>query len=355
MSIALSIPFGMFADRFNIKKYAGVGLLFLGPFALLRGFTNTFPALMLVSIIASVGWVIFFTSIPRVIRLWFPLEEVGTAMGVVFSGYGVGSAVGVAFAQPLFGSDWRSCFALLGIWGVVAAGLWWLGAKENPTYFTEEALNGASPEKTRISSGLKEVLKVRAVWVMVAIFFFYIGGRAVWLTFSFPYLVTVRAIPESIIGYVLMLDWIGYIAGSFLIAVLSDRLGLRRPFFFVFGGLLGLMFLIFPLISSLVAAAVYAFLVGLSFGAINPLIFVVCAESADVGEERTGSATGVLISFANIGALAVPTAAGYILGSLDESTKSEYGWIWLLVALSLLMMAVFALALKETGPRRPDA
>lgn len=348
MSIGLSIPAGLLADRVQMKRYAGAGLLLLGSLGMLRGFTNTFPTLMVASALSAVGWVIFFTSLPRVIKTWFPPGEVGAAMGVVFAGYGVGSAAGIALAQPLFGRDWRRCFAELGIWGIVAAVAWWIGAKKSPP-IRSGPFQGNRP---KILDGLCEVMKVKTLWLLVLIFFFYMGGRTVWLTFSFPYLVSIHAMPESLTGFVLLLDWGGYIAGSFTIALLSDRIGLRRPFFVAFGAALGTLFFLFPHISSPHAAAVYALAVGASFGAINPMIFVVCAESEDIGPERTGSATGVLISFANVGALALPVAAGRILGSLDTATMADYRRIWLLAGVALAMIALLSFPLKETGAGR---
>ncbi len=348
MSIVLSIPAGALSDRFELKKYMGVGFVLLGLFALLRGFTNSFAALMAASALSSIGWVIFFTSLPRIINSWFPPREVGTAMGIVFAGYGVGSAAGIAFAQPLFGDDWRRCFAVFGVWGIIAAGIWWIGARKSPQPEKGKSYSGGP---VNIASGLGEVMRVKTLWRLIIIFFFYLGGRAVWLTFSFPYLVTMRGMSESITGFVLLMDWVGYIAGASVAAVLSDKLGLRRPFFFVFGAALGALFLVLPFITSFAAAAVYALAVGLSFGAINPMIFVVCAESQDIGPERTGSATGVMICFANIGALVIPTLAGYILGTLKGAAMADYRWVWLLVALALIMIAFFTSGLKETGAR----
>jgi fucose permease len=82
---------------------------------------------------------------------------------------------------------------------------------------------------------------------------------------------------------------------------------------------------------------------------------VVCAEAEEIGPRRTGSATGVVISLANIGAVVIPTAAGYVLRSLKTAGAADYRLAWGLVALSMFMIIVFTTLLRETGARAGDA
>ncbi|MCI0718315.1 MAG: hypothetical protein L0338_04995, partial [Acidobacteria bacterium] len=92
-----------------------------------------------------------------------------------------------------------------------------------------------------------------------------------------------------------------------------------------------------------------ACLIGMCFGAINPLVFTVAAEAEELGPALLGVSLGTIISLGSIAGLLIPVAVGQFLGVLGQATEQRFQVVWLVTAAWLAGIFFSALALKETG------
>lgn len=351
--VFFSLPMGIMADRWNLKYISGIGLSFIAAFATARSFVESYAGLMVVTILFSTGYTIYFPCVPKIISKIFTPKKIATASGIYLASFGLGAAVGVSLSQPLFGSNWHKSFLMSGILSILVAILWWTSVKDSWSGRKVETKLETNPSSHKSQwKGVKKVFRVKTVWLITAIFFAYIGARSCWVSFGFPYLVTMKGIKETMAGYIMMMDNLGYITGSMIVPYFSDRVGLRRPILLYFSLLFSLLLLVFTKLPGGPTLWMMPYLIGLSFGAINPLVYVMASESKDIGSEYVGVAVGVILTVGNLAGLLLPTIMGKIIGTLETATSWQYQISWIGLAIFTGGM-IFAsgLMIEETGYR----
>ena len=308
---------------------------------------------MVVTILFSMGYTIYFPCVPKIVSKIFTTRKMATASGIYLASFGLGAAAGISLSQPLFGSNWQRSFLFSGFLSLLVAVLWLILGKDSwsqPKSKTDQGKH-LSAEKSPWR-GVKRVFKLKTVWLITAVFFAYIGARSCWVSFGFPYLVTMKGIKETLAGYIMMMDNLGYITGTIIIPYFSDRVGLRRPVLIYFSLLFSFLLLVFTRLPTGSILWMMPYLIGICFGAINPLVYVMASESKQIGSEYVGAAVGVVLSVGNLSGLLLPMIMGKIIGSLETASALQYQISW--IGLSILtggMIFASGLMIEETGSR----
>lgn len=345
--IFLCVPIGLGIDRWGAKRIGGLGVVLLALGGMGRGYAHSYEFLLMASAVFGIGYMTFFISLSKALATWFPSREIGMATGVLMAGTGMGSILGLSIVQPIFGSDWRDCFWVLGWLGIATAAAWWGFARDGVALEESREL----PVRRRgIAGTFEAVLKTRMIWLLVAGFFCYIAGYTSWFTFGFPFLVRFRAMSEHSAALVLTVTMVGYTIAAIVMPVLSDRLGRRKPFFLWFAALAAASFIALMQTDTSSFVWIAAVLMGMSFGAINPLIFAVAAEARELGPALMGASMGTIISLGSIAGLLIPVVIGKFLGVLSIATERSFDNVWLVTAGWAGGIFVFGLLLRETGP-----
>ncbi|MEJ6601494.1 MAG: MFS transporter, partial [Opitutaceae bacterium] len=126
-------PSGIIADR------AGPRLLLTGVITLWSVLTAAtaagfnFVSMLIVRFLFGASEAGAFPGMARATLSWFPTQERGLVTGINFSA----SRLGGALALPLMvwlidATGWRGSFVILGAFGVVFAGGWWLFFRDKP-------------------------------------------------------------------------------------------------------------------------------------------------------------------------------------------------------------------------------
>jgi MFS family permease len=143
---------------------------------------------------------------------------------------------------------------------------------------------------------------------------------------------------------------LGFVTGNLFLPVLSDRIGLRKPFVFT-GAIIGAALLYISwLLAPGAGVWVLAYLGGTIVGGAPPVLFSVPAELPEIGEAYVGGASGLIVSSMNAG--------GFLLSVLITSpimaagTIAAYTTGFLISMIFLGSIAVPALFLTETGKRK---
>ena len=167
------LPSGYLLDRIGPKVLVGVTMIVWSLFQAAGGIAGNYFQLMLSRIGLGATEAPCFPSATRSVSDWFDVKDRGTPSGV----YTSGAYIGPTIAPPILTGimlawDWRVMFIVMGLAGVVAAGLWFLIYRDpraqalNPQ---DEAYLRTNRE-AKASVSLKEwtsLFRFRAMWALM--------------------------------------------------------------------------------------------------------------------------------------------------------------------------------------------
>ena len=246
------------------------------------------------------------------------------SMGIIHTGFGIGSAIGPLFVTVLLavGASWRIAFASLAVAdAALAVGF----------VVTAGALDRTSRRADRRPSADG---KKRVVALSLAVFFFYAGVAAGTGAWAFSYLTDGRGIGTTVAGIAVAGYWAALTLARISLGVLGDRLNADRTL--TASGVATvatlLVFWMAPIPWLTVVALIAS---GLAHGSIFPLEMVLTARR--FGAAYTPWAVGYEIAAANVGIALLSGGMGLLV----------VRWGVGAVAPALVVIALFLLAALE--------
>src|SRR5271167_3881093 len=127
------LPTGAMVDRLGPRILLTCGLSLWSLAQVLGGLVRGFGEFFGARILLGIGEAPQFPTCARVVRDWFNPRERGLATGI----FNCASSLGTAIAVPLLtflmlSFGWRTMFILMGVAGLIVAGVWYL-VYRNPT------------------------------------------------------------------------------------------------------------------------------------------------------------------------------------------------------------------------------
>jgi len=310
--ILLAWPAGSLIDKNGPKSSISIGAFFMmAGFGLRPFLLDSFPKLLLSSVIAGIGlaWILVALA-PQMLR-WFPKKGASLAVGIASSGLFIGFGTGALFMPLLVPasvqttSDMFNGFLIFGILAIVAFFSWIGIAKDHPPQSPEK---NREVEKMKFHEGMKHVFDSKNAYVYPIIGFFIVGMTLVITAF----LNRLYSGKEG--GYIAGLLLYGCAIGAFAAPFLLKRVGIRRVTISAVVGAIIFWFIIilayysYGALSSLSLLFIIsmAFLFGFCLEASWPLALY-CQETEEgVSEANMGIAASLYISISNIGAAVLP-------------------------------------------------
>ena len=224
----------------NIKLLYVLGVVLVGiSFSAMSLAGGNIFAYYALSILVQIGCAIISAiGVPTLINSWF-VENKGIAMGLAFSGSGLGNMVLQQFAgkwlsNPTIG--YKGAYLRFGILAIVVALPVALFIMRFPKSKAELELNKPKKSKNKSSEGsswgytFAEVSKIKYFWIFAASFIFiglYVGGMA--LQFL-PYLQTLEQNGMFVFGSALVASVFGLFSvfGNICGGVFFDKLGITK-------------------------------------------------------------------------------------------------------------------------------
>jgi CP family cyanate transporter-like MFS transporter len=325
---------GFIADRIGPRRAAGIGSVLLGLGNVLRAFSSDIITLALFTAAVGVGLALCFPNLPKIIRVWFPPNLLGTASGVYGTGIMLGSAAALAATLPLVFpilGTWRGVFLIWGVISLVISALWWISMKKNPSE--------KSPQHDEGAGKTFAVLKSRSLWIVATILvldnmFYYVEVTGLLPFYKGTGITTENAaILQSLVA-------LAGVPSIILIPAMSDRFRTRKPFLWVAAIISG--------ISGFALTATPPQLVPLNpivLGATNASIFLTCLIlPIDLFPgDMAGTASGLVISVGYVGGLIGPAIAGYLA---DVTGGFSFVPVFL-GTLSFVIVPISTLALRK--------
>jgi CP family cyanate transporter-like MFS transporter len=327
---------GVLTDKLGVRKTAGIGAILLAIGSPARAISQNFLTLLLFTSLLGATYGFLLPSFTKMASGWFPPRMLGKVTSVYVSGFYLGGAFGTSAAIPLLfplTSSWRGTVLVTGAISVVAAILWWLLAKEPPERLDVEK----KVVHVERSAWLNRTTIFLAVIMTIENVHFYALGT--WL----PTFLTEKGAgtASGLIGSLLLY---AAIPANFLLPILSDSIGRRKPIVWI-GAIIngGAFVLLAP--SSVLLLPVLVSTLGVTLVCFFTMIFIVAPEAFEYN--ALGRAMGFIVSVGFAGGVVGPYTAGLI-----RDLTGSFANLFIIEAALSLIVAFLAFGLPETGRRR---
>ena len=226
--IPLSIPIAWMIDTMGYRKAVSIGAVLMAVAGVLRGiYGASYLGVLLTTLALGAAQPFMLNAISPIAAKWFPINERATASGLAIVANFIGIAVGQVLSPSLvltYGIP--SMLMIYGIFGVVTAVLFLIFTREAPpTPPCPPGLEG----RALMLDGLKSMLKMRDIWILLAVFLLCMGifnGISTWI----ESIVRPRGMDVTQAGDLGAALLVGGVLGAIIIPALSDRYRKRRPF-----------------------------------------------------------------------------------------------------------------------------
>ena len=331
--IFAAMPAGAMLDRLGGQRALFIGGLCIALSALGRAYANDYWTLLLAVGLFGIGGPIVSSGAPKVVAQHFTGSERGLAMGIYMTGPAIGGVVSLTLTHslllPLFNGNWREVMLL---WAgvTVAAALAWVVIAELTDLRTREVAVFAATPRLPQGQVMRELISARAVQVVLLMsvgVFLFNHGLNNWL----PELLRSHGLPIVEASYWAALPTIVGIGGSLLIPRLATP---ERRFQILLG--LCLAALMASLLLQVAAGPLLTLgliMQGIARSALMTVLVLTLVELPGIGESRTGIASGMFFSAAEIGGVLGPLG----LGVLYDTTGNFHGALAGLSAIAVLL------------------
>jgi CP family cyanate transporter-like MFS transporter len=341
LSTVVVLCMGLFAPvAFLIARHLGtrwtiaLALALIAGFGVARALAQPAAAVILLTLPIGIGTAVAGSLMPLVVReSWAARPVLATA--TYATGINLGAAIAAVAAVPLASSlgGWRDALELVSL---VTAGLAVAWVVLSRGYGARQADPAPLPRlPLRSSTG----------WLLVAIFglvsITYYGVNA-WLPSAF----SERGWSPSSAGALLTVVNATTVPVSLLLAVRGDLFGSRR---FWLGS--GACLLLAGLLGVIVAPAAgwaWAALIGGGIGLLFPSMMTMPLDVADRPAD-VGAMTAMMLG----GGYTLAAAGPFVLGLLRDTAGSFTLSMWLLFAISVVVLLIVLLSSPEQLRRRP--
>ncbi len=334
------IVWGIIFDRRGFKVTITFAFVLVGTFGLLRGFASDYLTLLITQLLLGIGLSAVIPAIPRLVSGWFPSNRIGLATGVCLAGFPIGDFVALGLTPLLVSilGHWRYAFQFYGLWNLVFAVLWWIFACSKPS------LGTAAPTVGNTRKTFSQLLRAKEVWILTGLYFC-AGGCYDTLLVWLPTVVSSQGFDQLSGSVVALLLPAGFLASTVAVGLLSDRLGLRKPFVLVMAAISGpVLFLAGTSIG--LEALVAVFLAGFCTVGVLTVVLAVPVEMPRLAPYLS-SVLGIVASVGNVGSFLLPILVGQLRDVSGTFLPS-------MLALGVVgeCMLVLGLLLPETGGKR---
>jgi fucose permease len=291
-------------------------------------FTSTWMMFLVATLLLGVAGGLLDSSV----NAYVAVHRGARSMGVIHTGYGIGSAIGPLFLTALLtvGASWRIAF------GTLAAADLLLAVAFVATVGALDRV-GSRSERRPSAEGKRIVFALS-----VTVFFLYAGVAAGTGAWAFILLTEGRGIGTAVAGIAVAAFWGGMTISRLTLGILGDRIDPDRVLtasgVATVISLFVLWFAPTPLIG--IVALVGS---GIAHGSVFPLEMILTARR--FGAAYTPWAVGYEIAAANVGVALVAGGIGLLVGRWDAAIVAPA----LFIIAILLLAAIEALRIRSTA------
>jgi ACS family glucarate transporter-like MFS transporter len=334
------IPAGILARRLGPRRvlaFAGIWwACFTTLTAVIRpGFGAAVLLLIIVRFALGAGEATMYPAASQFVERWFPIAERGRANGIIFAGVGFGSAVTpYIVTQIMVHFGWRASFWISAVIGLTGALIWYVIARDTPEQHARisaseregivaaRELATTEPRTTTRSIPWARLLRSREILALTLSYFTF--GYVAWIYFAwlFIYLAQVRGLnlktSATYTSYPFIAMTIGCLLGGVLSDAIAARFGLRAGRTIVPALALALTAVLLIIGSRTHEARSAALILAVGAGVLYLAQSGFWAVAADIGQENTSVASGIVNMGAQIG--------GASVAAFTPVIAKHFGW-----------------------------
>ena len=307
------IPVGMLQDRIGTRKVLTCGAMIMALGQILLGMADNLALALGARILIGLGDATAFTSAIRLIPVWFnpgaapmmtQLTGVTGQLGQVISSF--------PFAWALHEYGWQSSFVALGLAGLTAAVLAWLGVRDRPERDRSQAApESGMPDVPDVPSMLS-TFKEPGTWL--GFWTHYVGGfpaMVFMLIWGVPFLQIANGMSAGLAAGIIVIQPIAGIVTGPLIGRLTGLHPLRRTWL-VYGAALATIVAWLPLLLREGPAPLWMIIVLLCALSLSASASAIAFDfvRTSVHPARAGTANGL----ANMGGFSATLLTAWLIG-----------------------------------------
>jgi MFS family permease len=326
LSLALSMAllvtggFGIIAGRLSDKYgprplLTASGILIGISFFLLSQISSLWQVYLIWGLLLSVAMGCGFVPVTSTIPRWF-IKRGGIAMGITFTGFGLGGVISPPLAQWLIETyDWRQAYIILGLITFIIVTLLSQFMKHSPQRIGQKPYgeNGTVEDKqtepsTPDALTFKQAIKTWHFWIFGILIFSFTFVIQVVIVHIVPHAIDI-GISASIAASIVSILAATSLIGRNLVGFVSDKIGVRQAIS------VSLVIVVLALIWLFFSGDIWMFYLfavfyGIAYGGVTPLEVLLTGEL--FGLKFLGMILASLIFFGTVGGAAGPPLAGYI-------------------------------------------
>jgi sugar phosphate permease len=321
--VITQVPAGILADRFGVRLILAASLVIEGITTWAMGTITSFDMGFWLRVATGLGSGAVYSSCARALMEWFPVQERGTAFGIMLAAPSIGMVL-ANFLVPFLNKSigWQGAFESVGIVTTIIGVL---------LYFLIKA--DSSPKGSKpLLGGFKVVFSSRDLLLTALAGFGLLWVELGIATWTVAY---IRKLGFGLTdaGSVLIWYGVGGIVAPVISGWLSDVLKNRKTVIIAAYILSVPTTVIFGYQVTLFMLSVWAFIMGLAHWAGNPHLTILVSEYA--GKEWAATANGV----ANCFFQAAPIIGSVVMGWSIDITGS-FNTVWFIMAVGPLSGAI---------------
>jgi MFS family permease len=337
--VFISLPGGLLADRFGVKRTLTVACLLAGIFCALRGFSQSFLTMAATGFLFGLMATVVFTVAPKTTAVWFSRSQLGLTNALLQVSMTIGSMsatmLSATVLSPLLGG-WRNVLFLLGAPAVIIALLWFFTGREPEKRELPDPASSSVP----LGQALSRVIRMKEVWILGLIQLTFMGSMTGFGGYLALYLRNIGWTNVASDTAVTLQGATGLI-GMVPMVLLANRLHAQKPVFIFSMLALTLGLIILPFVQG---SWVYVVLIlsGLLRSGAPALCNTLIIQVKGIGSTYGGTAMGLTTTIGMIGSFAAPPLGN----SLADISPGLPIIFWGALALVSLPLSLF---LKDSG------
>lgn len=337
---------GLLSDRFGAPRVMGIACILAGILGALRGTTDSFLSLTLVTFLFGISMWVIPSSTFKVTATWFSGRKLVVANGVASAGMGLGFTVGALISattlSPLLGS-WRGVLFLYGGISILFGLLWLLTVKEH-----HHVHLGASPTKVPLRQSIARVFPLKSLWFLGLTMLGFVGCLQGVTGYLPTYLRDIGWTAANADGALTVFSALSTL-GVIPMALLSAKIGLKKAILFpvLVVTIVGVALL--PVVGAGMVWVIMIIL-GVSRDGFMAVGLTMSTETEGVGAAYAGTAMGLTQTLLNMGSLSSPALGNSLADPANPAAPYPF-FLW--AAFGLLALIAFCFV-KETGWRKKE-
>jgi ACS family glucarate transporter-like MFS transporter len=330
---ACMIPGGMLAEYFGPRIVISMATGWWSIFTAMTGLCSSFTMFIAARFAFGVGESPIFPSMNTAIQKWFPTTERSKATAMMAAGAYVGPIFGPTIVVAIMMAwGWRPVFYIFGAVGVLAAFGYYCLVTTHPSQ--SRFVNRAELDHIVEGSALADVEKKEIApwsaflgssqfWAIAGQFFVVDYITYVFLAWFPVYLMEAHGFSLQQMGFAASLPWIALTIGLLGTGYVSDRMlnaGMTKNKVRSLFGISGLVVCCIGLNAGAFAEDKWTTIMFLTLaaGGLGPVFAASWPAAIDLGGKFTGTVSGWMGCWGNIGGVIAPVSAAWI--------ATHYGW-----------------------------